>query len=218
MREAAGDEADRVFAVAKLALGLDAEPLRPGDRDEILRKPGARDLLGAFNGQSRRAAGARRLASDDEIVGEPSGIAGLPVDAGYAAEIDAKSVRSAEKIEKKSGGDGALIAETATARRLNRRFLLHDLLAAFVRHDATSGRCESQILSRYYTAKGCCHRHTPAQSQCHGTRRSAGQCVGDTTGVQLDRASCTANILEVTKEKGPNVLEKSFGPSPSATY
>jgi hypothetical protein len=42
---------------------------------------------------------ARRLAGDDKVVGEPSDIASLPVAAGYAAEIDAESVRSAEKIE-----------------------------------------------------------------------------------------------------------------------
>jgi Iron permease FTR1 family len=76
--EAAGDEDDRVVAAAKLALGIDAEPLRPGDRDKIFRKTGARDLLGAFDGKCRSAGGARRLAGDDEIIGKPSGIAGLP--------------------------------------------------------------------------------------------------------------------------------------------
>jgi hypothetical protein len=124
VREATGDKADRVVAVAQLALGPDAEPLRPGDRDEILRKSGARDLLATFDGKSCRAAGTRRLARDDEIIGKPSGIASLPVDAGYAAEIDAESVRSAEKIEKKSGGDGVLIAKATSARGLNGRFFL----------------------------------------------------------------------------------------------
>ena len=50
MREAAGDKDDGVVAVAKLALRLDPEPLRPSDLDKIFREPGARDLLGAFDG------------------------------------------------------------------------------------------------------------------------------------------------------------------------
>jgi hypothetical protein len=48
----------------------------------------------------------------------------LPIDAGYAPEIDAKSVRAAQKTEQESGGDRVLIAEAASARRLDRRFLL----------------------------------------------------------------------------------------------
>src|SRR4051812_6396470 len=103
VRETAGYEDDRIVAVAKLAIGLDAEPLRPGDRDKILRKPDARNLLGTFNGKSRRAVTARSHAGDDEIVGKPSGIARLPVDAGYAAEIDAKGIRPAKEIEKEAG-------------------------------------------------------------------------------------------------------------------
>jgi hypothetical protein len=59
------------------------------------------------------AATTQKLAGDDKINGKPPGLSGLPVDTGYAAEIDPKSVRSAEKIEKKSGGDGVLIAKAA---------------------------------------------------------------------------------------------------------
>jgi hypothetical protein len=50
MRDAAGDKDDGVIAVAKLALGLEPEPLRPRDLDKIFRESSARDLLGALDG------------------------------------------------------------------------------------------------------------------------------------------------------------------------
>ena len=64
-------------------------PLRPGDRDKILRKSGAGNPLGAFDGKSCRAVAARRLAGDDEIVSKPSGIARLPVEYQLSGGHDA---------------------------------------------------------------------------------------------------------------------------------
>jgi hypothetical protein len=134
MREATGDKDDGVVVVAKLALCLEPEPLRPSDLDKIFRESGACDLLGAFDGYSRRPVAARSLASDDEIVGEPSGIARLPIDAGDAPEIDAESIRPAEEIQKEAGSHRALITETGPTSHLNWRFLLQDFLPFFIRH------------------------------------------------------------------------------------
>jgi hypothetical protein len=67
-------------------------------------------------------------ARDDEIVGKPSRIARLPVNAGYLAEINAKPIRSAEEVEEQSGSRRVLVAEAAPASHLYWRFLLHDFL------------------------------------------------------------------------------------------
>ena len=72
-------------------------------------------------------------AGDDKVVGKPSGVPSLPINARDAAKFGAEGIGPAKKIEQEARSGRILIAESATAGDLNRRFLLrhspHPLLA-----------------------------------------------------------------------------------------
>lgn len=63
-------------------------------------------------------------AGDDKVVGKASSVARLPVDARDAAEFGAERIGPAKKIEQEARSGRILIAKSATASDLNRRFLL----------------------------------------------------------------------------------------------
>ncbi len=67
-------------------------------------------------------------ASHREIIGKPPSIARLPIEATNSAEISAKRIRAAQKIEKKTGRHRILVTKPGPASHLDWRFLFHDLV------------------------------------------------------------------------------------------
>jgi hypothetical protein len=63
-------------------------------------------------------------AGDGKVVGKPSGVPSLPIDTCEAAEFGAERIGPAKKIEQEARSDRILIAESAAAGDVNRRFIL----------------------------------------------------------------------------------------------
>src|SRR5262249_32409691 len=123
IRQASNHKNNGIVAGAKGAICFDAEPLCPGNADEIGREAGAGNLPIAFDRYAGGALAGGGRAADDKVVREPAQIAALPLDPIDLAEIDAERVRPGQKIEEEARGNAILVAETHSRSEANRGLL-----------------------------------------------------------------------------------------------
>lgn len=114
---------DCIAAVPQFSGCTLRQPLSPRNLYEARRETRRCNLPVTLDRKTSSPHPARSIASDSQIVSQPTGIPGLPINTGDLAEILAESVSTAEKVEEKTGRPKILVAEACPSRQFCRRFL-----------------------------------------------------------------------------------------------